>query len=970
MHEPHDYGESAEDAPIAELIARACVVVPEQGPLPAFVHHNTLHHFEHLPFHQGVVEGARLLGSQPFQAETAFARHLANDRISNRDIDAVLDAESGPLDEALFPSGPTRRAFRAFRLRHALDLPSGQALEWCLHEEGQAFNDWYPATSLTRKAELTRVALTLFSGPRATSKLLRRVWDTLDAATPKIAVVPPTSPRPRDQLWLSHGVDTDLAVHSLLIRFTASFLDQGVAYWEMPGRGEGMLGCFRALYSQGGGPPDTAFHGLRAELDRQQREAWGATQTITWALEELGVPRTHWFKVIQLTLQSLRGWAGMVRQFELRPDWAPVKAPPTRLDEYLAIHLLLDCVTAKNVIASHPEPSIPSLNGNLARDPVTYEAFVLAQLSDIDPAVLLIASNAQHWLDEIRRFNDLERRRLWHLAYERRYRIQVLDALKAHIQDPHPTPQRATYQAVFCIDDREESLRRHLETILPDVQSFGCAGFFGVAMEYQGIHDVRPRALCPVVVTPKHLVREVAVDPGAQVFKAKDRSKRGKREHAWTVGTRTLLRGSVLSAAFGLTALVPLIGRSLFPRASRRWSQHRPTDTHTRLAIERAPDAQLANGLMIGYSVGEMADIVVNTLETLGICTNLSPLVLIVGHGSSSVNNPHRAAYDCGATGGGKGGPNARAFAAMANHRSVRAELAMRGKAIPDDTHFVGAYHDTSEDSMTYYDTDLIPHAAKVRFQKLQATLRQACELDAHERCRRFMHAPLDLTPQEALCHVEGRAADIGQPRPECGHATNAICLIGRRERTRGLFLDRRAFLVTYDPTSDPTEEILGNIMQAVGPVGAGINLEYYFSYVDPKNYGCGSKLPHNLVGLFAVMDGHASDLRTGLPWQMVEIHEPVRMLTIVEAKPETLIRVLERRPSVAPLVLNEWILLVAMDPDSSDLFVFENGRFRSYTPETLNIPTFESSVAVYKGNRDHLPCVRLQKPNLREARG
>jgi uncharacterized protein YbcC (UPF0753/DUF2309 family) len=158
--------------------------------------------------------------------------------------------------------------------------------------------------------------------------------------------------------------------------------------------------------------------------------------------------------------------------------------------------------------------------------------------------------------------------------------------------------------------------------------------------------------------------------------------------------------------------------------------------------------------------------------------------------------------------------------------------------------------------------------------------------------------------------------------------------------------------------------------MQAVGPVGAGINLEYYFSYVDPKNYGCGSKLPHNLVGLFAVMDGHASDLRTGLPWQMVEIHEPVRMLTIVEAKPETLIRVLKRRPSVAPLVINEWILLVAMDPDSSDLFVFENGRFRPYTPETLNIPTFESSVAVYKGNRDHLPCVRLQKPNLREARG
>ena len=153
------------------------------------------------------------------------------------------------------------------------------------------------------------------------------------------------------------------------------------------------------------------------------------------------------------------------------------------------------------------------------------------------------------------------------------------------------------------------------------------------------------------------------------------------------------------------------------------------------------------------------------------------------------------------------------------------------------------------------------------------------------------MSAPLTLTPEEARRHVEGRAEDLAQTRPEYGHATNAICIVGRRSRTRGLFLDRRAFLTSYDPTQDDAEStILTGLLRAVFPVCAGINLEYYFSYVDPTGYGCGTKLPHNITSLLGVMDGAASDLRTGLPWQMVEIHEPVRLLFVIETTPEAML--------------------------------------------------------------------------------
>src|SRR5690606_29013332 len=140
--------------------------------------------------------------------------------------------------------------------------------------------------------------------------------------------------------------------------------------------------------------------------------------------------------------------------------------------------------------------------------------------------------------------------------------------------------------------------------------------------------------------------------------------------------------------------------------------------------------------------------------------------------------------------------------------------------------------------------------------------------------------------------HVESRATLYAQPRPEYGHCTNAICIVGRRPATRGLHLDRRAFLVSYDPTIDGDHTILERVLAAVGPVGAGISLEYYFSAVDNGVFGCGTKLPHNVTSLLGVMNGHQSDLQTGLPLQMVEIHEAMRLLLIVEATPHALLTI------------------------------------------------------------------------------
>src|SRR5207302_7158482 len=153
-------------------------------------------------------------------------------------------------------------------------------------------------------------------------------------------------------------------------------------------------------------------------------------------------------------------------------------------------------------------------------------------------------------------------------------------------------------------------------------------------------------------------------------------------------------------------------------------------------------------------------------------------------------------------------------------------------------------------------------------------------------------------------------------------------------------FLDRRAFLTSYDPTQDDADStILTRILQAVFPVCAGINLEYYFSYVDNVGFGSGTKLPHNLSALLGVMDGAASDLRTGLPWQMVEIHEPVRLLNIIETTPEAMLRILDRNPGIGRLCRNGWCYLAVLHPTTRQLSLYRNGAFHDYQPPAERLP-------------------------------
>jgi len=586
--------------------------------------------------------------------------------------------------------------------------------------------------------------------------------------------------------------------------------------------------------------------------------------------------------------------------------------------------------------------------------------------------------------EEIRSLSEKERVRLlgivdgfpgsehgpvWLTAYERNYRDGILNALSENRGRGRwkTRETRPKAQVVYCIDEREEAIRRHFEEINPEYETFGAAGFFGVAMQYQALDDHGTTPLCPAVVSPINKIVEVQRPEEAERLATHNtRSKWEETFHnAYWETERNSVSAYFLIHLVGLLQSVPLIGRILAPRTYSVVADkvhHRVVPSvRTSLALDAGETHKLDGAYKVGFVIEEQANQVETMLRNLGLTYGFARIVLFSGHGSASINNPHESAHDCGACGGKHGGPNARAFAAMANRPEVREILRERGIEIPDDTWFVGSQHNTANELYTYSDIEDIPESLREDFASLTADLDEARARSAQERCRRFASAPKDVSPKKSLRHIEGRSVDLSQVRPEWGHATNAFAVVGRRSITRGLFLDRRPFLISYDPTQDPDGTIVERILLAVGPVGAGINLEYYFSTVDNKKYGCDTKVPHNVSGLIGVMEGAMSDLRTGLPRQMVEIHEAMRLQLIVDAKPEILGEIYGRQPGIQELLDNAWVHLIAMDPDTEEFHMFVPGVGFVLWDEPLKpLPKADSSFEWYRGKTDFLPPAHI----------
>lgn len=788
--------------------------LPSQLALKDFVHHNSLHAFQHLPFFDAIFNASNIFGIQVTFNLNEYRKLHQQGRIRQEVIEMVISKYKG----------------------------------------ADKIDYWKP-------------------------KMLNEKYQ--HSYHPKIGRI--------RAFWKSaYHVDINNLVQPTLFRIINSYLDQGIALWHFPFEDEGLLAAIRKLEK----------NSFASFFNSKRVKALLLDQNLSISkLLKILVGDEKFYEGYILDQQfAHKGWSGIVASIEGTPQTL-LYQKKVHLKDFIILELLLEIDALDKIFG----PKWSPLGNSIDIQPIRY----------FDPQPLTA-------------FEEVLA--LWQLSFEWDYYDKVLAGL-VYIAKTNRIPDKKlrSFQAVFCIDDREGSLRRHLETADVDCETYGAPGFFGAAFFFQPFGGKFYEKNAPVPASPKHLIKEIEV--------------KGQREHEifHSKHSHTFFRGFVIALALGLWAPFRLILDLFRPKM-------RPDITDAfahmniegKLLIENLDPGHFENGLQVGYKPEEMADVVYSTLAGIGLTDSFAPIVYMVAHGSSSANNPHHGAYDCGACSGRPGAVNARVFAFMANHPKVREILAEKGVIIPDSTQFIGSMHDTASDEIAFYDVDSLSEKNAMLHQTNVNTFETALDNNAKERARRFASINLKKGTRHVRKAIKHRSVSYFEPRPELGHGTNALCYVGGREKLKGLFLDRRAFLQSYDYRHDPDGMALASVLGPLPVVCGGINLEYFFSRMDNQKMGAGTKLPHNVMGLIAVANSSDGDLRPGLVSQMVETHDPVRLLMIIEQIPETILNLIIENPNIKDWFTNDWIHLVVISPEDHQLYRFVNNGFEPYQPISL----------------------------------
>ena len=818
--------------------------LPSQMALKDFIHHNSLHAFQHMKFYDAIFKASKIFGFQVHLQLPEYREMYTTGRIREDVLQMVIAKKKGK----------------------------------------EAVADWR-------------------------EKLISKNYDTINH--PLIGQL--------RKYWKDvYHLDLDNKVHPLLFRILCAFLDQGIAVESFPVVNKPFMESMKEL-------EQNSFVSFFKTKAVKQKFLSG-----NYSLPELLktiVGKEDYFEQYLFDQQFAHpGWSGFVSAVEDNPQTLLDRKQIT-LKELLEFELLLELDALNHALGNKWQP----LTTHVSEIPID-----------------LFADQPKTELAEV-----IE---LWQDAFEWSYYDSVLKGIlmAAPLNPPQggtsdPANLKTTIeledskaplagvgglspaggggaslQAIFCIDEREDSIRRHLEAVDRKAETFGAPGFFGVEFYFQQEGGKFYDKLCPAPVTPNYLIKE------------SDAKSIRKGELIYTKLTHGIVSGFLLSISFGFWAFVKKIQLLFRPKMSPAISDaYAHMDKLSTLTIENKNPTDIENGLQIGYTLNEMVTRGENFLRGIGLVKNFAPIVYFVAHGSSSANNPHHGAHDCGACSGRPGATNARVQSFILNHKKVREILATKGIVIPDATQFIGSMHDTAADVWGYYDEDILTTENAQLHLINKQNFETALNLNAKERSRRFASINTKQELAQVRKAIHNRSVSLFEPRPELGHGTNTLAIIGRRQTSKRLFLDRRAFLNSYDYTTDPDGAILTAVMRPIGLVCGGINLEYYFSRVDNIKMGAGTKLPHNVMGLFGVANSSDGDLRPGLPWQMIEVHDPVRLLVIVEHQPDIVLKAIQSSPEVFEWYNNEWVHIVALHPLEQQFYYFRNGVFSKYEPIT-----------------------------------
>ncbi|MEZ4742091.1 MAG: putative inorganic carbon transporter subunit DabA [Bdellovibrionota bacterium] len=730
--------------------------LPNQAPISKFVHHNTLHNFEDMPFEDAVEFVSSIRKTNSYKLHMEYLQDYKNKRISADDIDFVVaefcQKEIGKNNDKINLKSLTVFDFYRSLLMVPESSETDASLLW-LAEEGlkKYFYEFSSYSTKNRFISKTKEVIDKIIEKEDMKTIIQYLTCNATAEGQRACFFDEYQVRGSDGLlalystsieefslkflWItlqkkicwkyrknrskkennnnslngySKVVDEKLrySLDQFMIRLMAAFLDDGLSFWPMPDRDQGFLSVFLKLAEFGDRfLPDFAKW-FPDDLKVSIYENKSNYEIINDILFSFDIPKNNWNEYICRELLFLSGWSGTASLIEKKPELMHNFSIKSELADVLAVRLILK----KNLLEHQYKSNFTNDQENYSKSDFVstmLQVFRFMQVAGISACEVIEMSQEEFnaLMTRILGFNDVARRRLLHLSYERHYYRGILDsvAINQKYNREFYSSKECKIQAVFCIDDREESLRRHLEEISENIETYAVAGFYNIDMYYQSVNADKPSPLCPGSMTPEYKV----IERLSEGSKEKNDRLVKQMQHSLYYGSKKIVLGHITSLIGGYLTILPLMFRVLAPRVAKRFLANlgkiANISQKTELLIERSqykPDLS-EETLKLGYTVNEMVDRVHSILCAIGLVKDFSPLVFIIGHGSNSYNNPHESAHDCGACGGQRGGPNARVFAMMANRSDVREKLERLGINIPNSVLFVGGYHDTCSDEIT-----------------------------------------------------------------------------------------------------------------------------------------------------------------------------------------------------------------------------------------------------------------------------
>ncbi len=672
-------------------------------------------------------------------------------------------------------------------------------------------------------------------------------------------------------------------------QYCAAYFDQGQALWSMPWRNKPLYSGWLEFARL---DKSAWTMGVRGMSEAAGALADNAQDTIVWALRELEVPAEAFDDYLYATLLSIGGWAGWTRYLGWQVELTHGHDDSMR--DLLAIRLAWDALLYKlrysTALETRWRQALAAVNQPVRPD-------ILSQVDEVLQTALEVG-----------------------------YQRQLSAALVAN-RAPR-RPDRVDVQAVFCIDVRSEVYRRALETVAHKVQTLGFAGFFGVLMEYLPFGAAEAKGHLPILFNPSYRICERLDSADAREANKLivRRHARMRLANAWKIFKTSASSCFAFVEAAGLLSAPKLVSDSM------GWT--RPVSHPDRKGLNGTLHGRLGPALTsreddpgtctgdgpTGIPAAERPKAAGFALRNMGMVRDFARLVLFVGHGSTTVNNPQATGLDCGACAGQSGEASARTLAALLNDPLTRQGLAQQDIDIPESTYFMAALHDTTTDEVQLFNANSVPSSHTADVVQLRQWLATAGQITRIERAN-FLGIG-DLPMPEIHEEMRRRTRDWAQVRPEWALAGNAAFIAAPRSRTAHCNLAGRAFLHEYDWHNDANFSTLQLIMSAPMVVANWINMQYYGSVVDHCRLGSGNKVLHNVVGgSIGVLEGNGGDLRVGLAWQSVHdgtqwMHEPMRLNVIIEAPQRAIDDVIAHHAVVRDLIDNAWVHLFQIDQD------------------------------------------------------